>query len=103
LQILFCGNPLSCLPPDAQLNGRVIRENWSIENQEHYVLDVTVNEDRCRIQSLHSPRNLATLRRLSLNALNHETTLKRSLRQKRKRARMNNDYNVLILKSLCQD
>ena len=94
---------LSSLPPDAQLNGQVIREHWSIENKEHYVLDVTFNEDLCRIRSLHSPRNLATLRRLSLNAVNQETTFKRSLRQKRKRAAMNDGYMMLILKSLCQD
>jgi predicted transposase YbfD/YdcC len=94
---------LSSLPPDAQINGRIIRQHWTIENQEHYVLDVTFNEDRCRIRSLHSPRNLATLRRLSLNAVNQETTFKRSLRQKRKRAAMNDGYMMLILKSLYQD
>jgi predicted transposase YbfD/YdcC len=85
---------LSSLPPDAQINGRIIRQHWTIENQEHYVLDVTFNEDRCLIRSLHSPRNLVTLRRLSLNAVNQETTFKRSLRQKRKRAAMN-DIAVL--------
>lgn len=94
---------LSFLPPDVQLNGRIIRQHWSIENQEHYVLDVTFNEDRCRIRSLHSPRNLATLRRLSLNAVNQETTFKRSLRHSRKRAAMNDGYMMLILKSLYQD
>ncbi|MGL4501492.1 MAG: ISAs1 family transposase [Planktothrix sp.] len=78
---------LSSLPPDAHLNGRVIREHWSIENQEHYVLDVTFNEDLCRIWSLHRPRNLATLRRLSLNAVNQETTFKRSLRQEKEAGR----------------
>ena len=94
---------LSSLPVDAQLNGRVIRQHWSIENQEHWVLDVTFNEDRSRIRSLNSPRNLAVIRRMSLNAVNQETTLKRSLRQKRKRAAMNDEYMMLLLKSFCQD
>ncbi|MEG4529711.1 ISAs1 family transposase [Microcoleus sp. D2_18a_D3] len=93
---------LSSLPVDAQLNGRVIRQHWSIENQEHWVLDVTFNEDRSRIRSLNSPRNLAVIRRMSLNAVNQETTLKRSLRQKRKRAAMNDEYMMLLLKSFCQ-
>ena len=48
---------LSSLLVDAQLNGRAIRQHWSIENQEHWVLDATFNEDRCRIRSLNSPRN----------------------------------------------
>ena len=93
---------LSSLPVDAQLNGRVIRQHWSIENQEHWVLDVTFNEDRSRIRSLNSPRNLAVIRRMSLNAVNQETTLKRSLRQKRKRAAMNDEYMMLLHKSFCQ-
>ena len=49
-------------------------------------LYVDVFEDHCRICSCHSPRNLALLRRMALNALNQEKSLKRSLRQKMKRA-----------------
>ena len=94
---------LSSLPVDAQLNGRVIRQHWSLENQEHWVLDVTFNEDRCRIWSLNSPRNLAVIRRMFLNAVYQETTLKPSLRQKRKRAAMNYEYMMLLLKFFCQD
>ena len=94
---------LSFLPVDAQLNGRVIRQHWSLENQEHWVLDVTFNEDRCRIWSLNRPRNLAAIRRMCRNAVYQETTLKPSLRQKRKRAAMNDEYMMLLLKSFCQD
>ena len=94
---------LSSLPVDAPLNGRVIRQHWSIENQEYWILDVTFNEARSRIRSLNSPRNLAVLRRMSLNAVNQETTLKLSLRQKRKRAAINDEYMMLLLKSFCQD
>ncbi|UNU25243.1 ISAs1 family transposase [Microcoleus vaginatus HSN003] len=65
---------LSSLPVDAQLNGRAIRQHWGIENQVHWTLDVTFNEDQCRIRSLNSPQNLALLRRMALNAINQETT-----------------------------
>jgi hypothetical protein len=34
--------------------------------------------------------------------LNLEKTLKRSLRQKMKRAAMNNDYMMTVLQSFCQ-
>jgi predicted transposase YbfD/YdcC len=93
---------LTSLPPDAQFLCRAIRTHWIIENQLHWTLDVTFAEDRCRIRSFHSPRNLALLRRLALNALNQETTLKRSLRQKRKQSAMNNHYMVTVLNAFCQ-
>jgi len=94
---------LISLPVDTQLNGRAIRQHWSIENQEHWILDVTFKEERCRIRSLNSPRNLAAIGRMFLNAFNQETTFKLSLRQKRKRAAMNDEYMMLILNSLCQN
>jgi predicted transposase YbfD/YdcC len=93
---------LSSLPVDAQLNGRAIRQHWGIENQVHWSLDVTFNEDKCRIRSFNSPQNFALVRRIALNAVNQETTLQRSLRQKIKRAAMNNDYMMQILKCFCQ-
>ena len=93
---------LTSLPANAQNLGNAIRTHWGIENQVHWTLDVTFNEDHCRIRSCHSPRNLALLRRIALNALNQEKSLKRSLRQKMKRAAMNNDYMMTVLQSFCQ-
>lgn len=58
------------------------------------------NQAQCRIRSFNRPRNLAVFRRMALNAVNQETTLKRSLRQKRLRAAMNDDYMMKILQSL---
>ena len=60
------------------------------------------DEDHCRVRSGNSPRNLALLRRMALNALNQEKSLKRSLRQKMKRAAMNDDYMMTVLQSFCQ-
>jgi predicted transposase YbfD/YdcC len=93
---------LSFLPVDAQLKGRALRQHWSIENQVHWSLNVTFNEDKSRLRSLNTPQNFALVRRLALNAVNQETTLQRSLRQKIKRAAMNNDYMMQILKCFCQ-
>lgn len=93
---------LSSLPADAQHLGRVIRQHWGIENQVHWTLDVTFKEDQCRIRFGHSPRNFSFLRRIALNILNQEKTFQRSLRQKSKRASMNDDYMVTVLNSFCQ-
>jgi hypothetical protein len=60
------------------------------------------NQAQCRIRSFNSPRNLAVFKRMALNAVNRETTLKLSLRQKRLRAAMKDDYTIKILQPLCQ-
>ena len=93
---------LSSLPPNARIIGRSIRKHWTIENQAHWILDVTFREDECRIRSGHSPRNFALLRRLALNALNQEKTFKRSIKKKRKQSSMNDDYMIAVLNSFCQ-
>ena len=36
---------LNSLPVDAQLNGRAIRQHGTIENQGHWILDLTFKED----------------------------------------------------------
>ena len=38
----------------------------NIENKEHWVLDVTFEEDKSRIRAFNSPQNLAVLRRMAL-------------------------------------
>jgi len=88
---------LSSLPPDAQRLGKAIRQHWSIENQLHWVLDVTFGEDFCRIRTGNAPENIALLKRWSLNLLNQETSFKKSTRQKARRASMDSSYLLKVL------
>ena len=88
---------LSSLPPDAQQLGKAIRQHWSIENQLHWVLDVTFGEDACRIRTGYAPENVALLKRWSINLLNQETSFKRSTRQKSRRASMDEGYLLKVL------
>lgn len=88
---------LTSLESDALILGKAIRLHWGIENGLHWTLDVTFNEDACRIRTGHAPRNLGLLRRIALNALNREQSLKRSNRQKSNRAAMDNNYMLTIL------
>lgn len=88
---------LSSLAVDDPRSTDVIRQHWSIENSQHWVLDVTFGEDDCRVRSLHAPHNLALIRRFALNALNRETSSKRSLKQKSKQAAMNDAYMLTVL------
>ena len=90
---------LSSLPADAQRLGKAIRQHWSIENQLHWVLDVTFGEDACRIRTGNAPLNMALMKRWSLNLLNQETSFKRSTRQKAKRASMDVGYLLQVLQA----
>jgi predicted transposase YbfD/YdcC len=93
---------LSSLPCDAQLISEAIRQHWGIENQLHWVLDVTFNEDKSRIRQGHSPENFTLLRRMAISLLNQETSSKLSLRQKTKRAAMNCNYMFEVLLTALQ-
>ena len=61
-----------------------LRSHWSIENSQHYVLDVTFTEDSSRIRKGTGPEVTSVFRRLALNILQRDTALKGSLRVKRK-------------------
>ena len=74
-----------------------IRQHWGIENSLDWTLDVTFWEDACPVRSLHATHNLGLVRRFAVNTLNREATFKRSLRQKSKRATMDNNYMLTLL------
>ncbi len=88
---------LSSLEADAQRLMELIRGHWSIENQLHWSLDVVFKEDCCRTRTGNGARNLGLLRRLAISLLNQENTYKASLKRKRYRALLNNDYLCSIL------
>lgn len=88
---------LTSLDSDARKLGQAIRVHWGIENGLHWTLDVTFQEDNCRVRTAHAPQNLAILRRIALNALNREQSFRRSTRQKSNRAAMDNNYMLTVL------
>lgn len=49
------------------------RQHWAIENRLHYVRDVSMGEDACRVRSGHAPQNLAALRNLTLGLIRLRT------------------------------
>jgi len=75
----------------------MIRQYWDIENKLHWSLDVTFNEDRCRIRKDHAPANMAMVRHIALNLLRHEHTHQMSLRQKRLLCSLNEHYLLTVL------
>lgn len=46
-----------------------VRSQWSIENRDHYVRDVTFGEDHCRIRAAATPSILTTTRSYAISTL----------------------------------
>jgi len=69
--------------------GRHLRSHWGTENSQHHVLDVTFTEDASRIRKGNGPEITSVFRRLALNILQRDTTIKGSIRGKRKRCGWN--------------
>ena len=93
---------LSSLPPKVKALAKAIRQHWSIENQLHWVLDVTFSEDASRIRKQHAPQTSAMLRRLAVSILSADTSLKDTIRGKRYRACLSTDTLERILLSFAQ-
>lgn len=62
----------------------------------HWVLDVTMNEDRTRNRKDHGPENIALLRRLALNLAKLEGS-KGSMKGKLKRAGWSDQFLARLL------
>lgn len=76
---------ISSLPQErAPKIAEAIRAHWSIENQLHWVLDVTFGEDDSRIRRDYGPENLATLRHIALNLFRGDNNRKITTARKRK-------------------
>ncbi len=59
-------------------------------------MDVTFSEDHSRIRNEQSAENMAVLRAIALNLLKRDPS-KSSLRQKRFRAAMDNDFLIHLI------
>jgi hypothetical protein len=63
---------MTSLPPevaDAQRLSGLVREHWRMENELHYVRDVTLGEDNCRVRKGSAPQVLAAIRNAVVHLL----------------------------------
>ena len=60
-----------------------VRKHWGIENRLHWQLDVTFQEDQCRIRKGHADANFSIVRRAALSMLKNESSLKVGVKNKR--------------------
>jgi len=73
------------------------RSHWGIENNLHWQLDVTFQEDQCRIRQGHADANFSILRRTALSLLKNEPTLKVGVKNKRLTAGWDDTYLKKVL------
>ena len=75
----------------AEQAATMIRSHWSIENDLHWHLDVTFNEDASRVRAETAAQNLNTLRKVALQRIRRDSS-KLSLKKRRFKASMNMQY-----------
>ncbi len=88
---------LSSCPDDPAALGQAIRSHWAVENNLHWVLDVTFREDDSRVRDRTAARNLALLRKIALNIVGRDTASKASMRARRKKAVWNDAHMLKLL------
>lgn len=91
---------ITSLPPKPKAIAKHLRLHWSIENQQHHILDVTFREDASRIRKGNGPEISSVFRRLTLNILQQDTSIKDNIRGKRKLCAWNTDHVDRILTGL---
>jgi predicted transposase YbfD/YdcC len=75
-----------------------VRGHWGIENGQHWVLDVQFGEDANRTRKDHSAENLGLVRRMALNVIrHHDPASKESLRRRKRRALLNDQYRSRLI------
>jgi predicted transposase YbfD/YdcC len=88
---------ISSLECGAEEFQRHIRLHWSIENQCHWVLDTAFREDHNQTCQAHAAKNLGAMRRIVLNLLKIDESLKKSIPKKRLHALMRPAYREKLL------
>jgi predicted transposase YbfD/YdcC len=93
---------ITSLGSNAKKVAEAVRGHWGIENSLHWVLDIALREDECRIRKDHAPANFATLRHMALNLLRQENSRRRSVKTKRPKAGWDMDYLNKMLRDYVQ-
>jgi predicted transposase YbfD/YdcC len=70
---------------DAERAAAAVRGHWGIENRLHWVLDVTFDDDQCRLRKGFGAKNMAIVRHFALNLVRSAKDTK-SIKLRRKMA-----------------
>ena len=87
---------ITSLPADPAAILAATRAHWGIENNLHWQLDMTFDEDRCRTRKDFSPLNLAIVRHMAFDILKRDQS-RLSLKRKRPKASVNPAFRAELL------
>jgi predicted transposase YbfD/YdcC len=73
------------------------RGHWSVENNLHWQLDVSFDEDQRRTRKDHGAENFSRINRMALNLLKNEKTAKCGIKTKRLSCGWGNDYLLKVI------
>ena len=73
------------------------RGHWSVENNLHWQLDMSFNEDQRRIRKDHGAENFSRLCRMALNMHKNEKTRKEGIAIKRQICGWDNQYLLKVI------
>jgi len=89
----------SLSPENPELIASIARRHWEVESL-HWRLDVVFRQDKSRYRDRNGARNLAAIRKIVLNALSKETSIKGGLATRQCAAAFNPDYRENVLQNL---
>ena len=88
---------ISSLETDAERMGTFTRGHWSIENGLHWSLDVAFGEDQARMRQGNAAENFSILRRIVLNLIRQDTSVKTGIKNRRLMAGWDDAYRQKLL------
>ena len=88
---------ITSLSVDAKTILESVRSHWGIENSMHWVLDMGFREDESRVRKGNSAENLSILRRMAMNLLKQDKSVKVGIEAKRKRTGWDEKYLLKVL------
>lgn len=88
---------ISSLPADAKSLNHKTRSHWGVENNLHWVLDVTFGEDASRKRKTNEAENFNIVLKSVMALLSNDKTKKRSKKNKRFKAALDHKYREELL------
>jgi predicted transposase YbfD/YdcC len=91
---------ISSATGSAAFFNHAVRTHWRIENSAHWVLDVAFREDESRLRKDNGAQNMAILRRIALNLLKQDKSVKLGVKNKRLKATWDHNYLIRLLTNM---
>ena len=82
---------------NAEQLGPAVRWHWAVENRLHWSLDVAYGEDQARMREGNAAENFSILRRISLNLIRLDKSVKAGVKNKRLLACCDDAYRQKLL------